>query len=913
MNEHSDPRPNLVPAPKRPPAHRRPRGRLRIFLGYMTGVGKTYAMLDAGWQQRANGVDVVVACVDTHGCAEIDSLGQQLEHIPACQTGNALTTPLAFDLDAILARQPALVLVDNLAHTNPPGGRHPQRWQDVEELLDAGIDVYTTLNTLHLESLNDIIQQITGLQVEETIPDRILAYADVEVVDLPVAELLHRLDEGKVDQTHYPGVAPSKLFRPGNLNALRELTLRCAAERVDHQLRTYMQTQAIPGPWAVHERIMVCVSPSPLGERLVRAASRLATRLDAEWHAVYVATPSAIALPARASDQVAQTLRLAEELGAKALTISATAVVSGLVDYARVHNINKIVAGKPLRPHWRELWRGSLVDRLIRTGTDIDVYVISSAPQATDAPFDGASTPRVPLAFNPAYLWSVGIVLLTTLLVFPLRAHADPTNLVMLYLVAIVITALQWGRGPSIFASLLSVLAFDVVFVPPYYTMAVSDAEYLLTFLGLFIVGAVISTLAARTRGQAATAREREEQAVAAFELSNDLATAVTIEEICERALLHAQQVFAAEVAIFLPTTTGLTPVHTTPGYPDDSHDLAVVDWAFSHRQAAGVGTNTLPAAHVRAVPLMTAHKTVGVIALLLPPDHLLPAHRRLLESFANHIALALERAQLAAASSELLVVQARENFQAALLGSISHDLRTPLVTITGALSALQEQETVLPPQARQSLVTTAYEQATRLNQLVGNLLDMSRLEGGAIQVRRELCDLQDVVGTALERNAVVLTQHDVVLDVPDTLPLVALDFVLMVQVLANLLDNAAKYSPPHTTISIQARANERRVEIEVADEGRGIPPEALTQIFEKFYRVTQGESVVGTGLGLSISKGLVEAHGGQIWAANRPGGGARFTVALPLADEALPEVANRVVANCVVTSGVKHHARNDQ
>jgi two-component system sensor histidine kinase KdpD len=569
----------------------------------------------------------------------------------------------------------------------------------------------------------------------------------------------------------------------------------------------------------VHERIMV--DPSPLRERLARAARRLAVWLDAQWFAAY-------AIP------------------------------------------------------------------------------------ATHAP-----PPRAALASG--YVWSAAIVLLITAVGLPLRGHVAPTNLVMLYLMVIVITALLWGRDPSIFASLLSVLAFDVIFVPPYYTLAVDDAEYLLTFSGFFIVGLVVSTLTARTRNQAAAAREREEQAVTAFELSNDLVTAMSITEICERGLPHARQVFQAETAIFLPTPTGLVAIRATPGYPtggyptggypNESHDLAVVEWAFAHRQAAGIGTTTLPTAAVRAVPLMTAHKTVGVMALRLPPVRmssarmstgpLLPAKRRLLESFANQIALALERAQLAEAAGELRLVQEREKFQSALLGSISHDLRTPLVSITGALSLLQEQETVLPPQARQSVVATAYEQATRLNQLVGNLLDMSRLEGGAIQIRHELCDLQDLVGAALERNAARLTHHHIELDVPDSLPLVPLDFVLTVQVLANLIDNAAKYSPPHTTISIQARCRAQEIEITVADQGRGIAPEELTRIFAKFYRAApyttdnQAENlagnqalnqVVGTGLGLSICKGLVEAHGGRISAANRPGGGSLFSVALPLA-----------------------------
>jgi two-component system sensor histidine kinase KdpD len=870
---------------------RRRRGKLRIFLGYAAGVGKTYAMLDAARQHQANGVDVVVAYVATHGCAETETLQHGLEFVSCRIVEQGGVVHSAMDLDAILSRAPELALVDELAHANPLGFRHPKRYQDVEEMLDAGINVYATLNIQHLASLKDVVAQITGVLEEETIPDGILERAeDIELVDLPIAELLHRLEEGRIYTANRAGSTASKFFRPGNLNALRELALRCVAERVDQQLQRYMQTQAIVGPWPVHERIMVCVSPSPVAERLIRAARRLATRLDAEWVAVYVVTPKHVSLSANERDQVAQTLRLAEELGAKAITTSAPSIVAGLIGYARTHNINKIVAGKPLRPLWRDLWQGSLVDQLIRRGKDIDVYVISSKERTAEAqPTNTPSRQEVPFTIGSGYLWGAAIVAFTTLVGMPVRTYVNPTNLVMFYLMGIVITALQWGRGPSIFASLLSVIAFDIIFVLPYHTIAVSDAEYLLTFAGLFIVGIVVSTLTARMAAQAMAAQEREEQAIAAFELSYDLATAVTLQEIAARTLLHTQRVFGGAVAIYLPSTVGLSWVDATTGYPNNTTDLEAatnleaIEWAFHHHQPAGAGTDTLPNAQVRSLPLMTAHSAVGVLALLLPPDHLLPPQRRLLESFANQAALALERAQLAEAANELSLVQEREKFQAALLGSISHDLRTPLVTITGALSALQEQEALLSPKAQRALVATAHEQSTRLNQLVGNLLDMTRLEGGAIHVRRELCDLQDLVGAALERHAPALTQHQVELDVPDSLPLVPMDFVLMVQVLANLIDNAAKYSPPQTTIRIQAICREQTVEITVADEGTGIPPEELEQIFVKFHRVTQGDHVVGTGLGLSISKGLVEAHGGKIWASNRPGGGSILTVALPL------------------------------
>ena len=889
MNERVVPDANPLQAAYPPDVGRR-RGKLRIFLGYAAGVGKTYAMLDAARQDQANGVDVVVAYLDTHGQGDTDSLTSGLERVAGRPVEQGGVTRSEMDLDALLARRPELALIDELAHQNSPGLRHPKRYQDVEELLDGGINVYTTLNVQHLESLNDVVAQITGVVVAETVPDYMLDRADdIELIDLPTAELLRRLEDGKLSSPGKAVATDRKFFREGNLNALRELALRCVAERVDRQMQRYMQRQAIVGPWPANERIMVCVGPGPLSERLVRAARRLAARLDAEWYAVYVATPAHASLSDQERERVARTLRLAEALGAKAITMSATSVVAGIVQYATRHNINKIIAGKPIHPRWRELWRGSLVEQIIRRAKDIDVYVISGTPQlAATLPRAGAA--RQPSRFKPdlRYLWSVAIVAGTTLLCLPARGSMDPTNLVMLYLVAIVITALQWGRGPSILASLLSVVAFDVVFIPPYDTIVVHDAEYILTFVGLFVVGVVVSTLTARMGAHAAAAHEREEQATAAFELSHDLAAALTVEEIMQRAAHHVQRVFQAAVAIYRPTDQGLSMQATAGDYRAAESHLAVVEWAFHNRQAAGAGTDTLPGAEVRCLPLMTANKVVGVVALLLPAQ-LLPPQRRLLESFASQTALALERAQLVAAGNELRLVQEREKFQSVLLNSISHDLRTPLVAITGALSALQEQESLLHPTARRALVATAHEQATRLNQLVGNLLDMSRLEGVTVRVKAELCDLQDLVGAALERTAPALAHHPVELHVPDTLPLVPMDFVLMVQVLANLIDNAAKYSPAQTTIRIAATQQGAWVEVSIADEGKGIPPGELTQIFEKFYRAGQGDSVVGTGLGLTISKGLVEAHGGRIWAENRPTGGSIFTVALPITVAGLP------------------------
>jgi two-component system, OmpR family, sensor histidine kinase KdpD len=859
------------------------RGKLKIFLGYVAGVGKTYAMLDAARQRQADGVDVAIAYVETHGRAETDLLLHGLEVLPRRFIDYHGVTLNELDLDAVLARRPQLALVDELAHSNAPDARHPKRYQDVEELLDAGIDVYTTLNIQHLASLNDIVAQITGTQVRETIPDRILDTAgDIELIDLPIPELLRRLEEGKVYIPSQARQALQKFFRPGNLNALRELALRRTADRVDEQMRAYMQTNAIAGPWPTTDRLLVSVSASPLGARLVRAGRRLAQRLGAEWDAVYVATPAQANLSARAQEQVAATLRLAEELGARVATLSANTVVDGLVQYARHHNITKIVAGKPLHPRWRGWWRGSVVDQIIRRGPEIDLYVISSAVDNSQ-PLSPVTVPKATPVPAHAYLSSSILVLLVTALGLPIRPFINPVNLLMFYLLAIVVTALRWGRGPAIAAALLSVLAFDVIFIPPYYTIAVADVEYLLTFVAFFVVGVVISTLATRAANQTIAAREREEQAIAGFEFSRDLSISLSIDEIARATLDHVQRAFGGAVAIYLPDNEQIKLHFATPDYCDDSNNQAVAVWALRHRQAAGADTDTLPASRVLCLPMRTVHASVGVLALTVQEKGLQLPQRRLLETFANQAALALERAELAEEAHRLQLVQEREKFQSTLLNSISHDLRTPLVAITGALSALQESDDNLTPEIRRSLAATAHEQAVRLNRLVGHLLDMSRLESGSVRVRRELSDIQELIGAAIERSTPLMGAHPLEIHIAADLPLVPLDFVLMIQVLTNLLDNAAKYSAADAPITLHAQQVGTTLEITIADRGIGIPDTERERIFDKFHRAEYADSVTGTGLGLSISKGLTEAHGGQIVAAARPGGGSIFTVTLPI------------------------------
>lgn len=858
------------------------RGRLKIFLGYGAGVGKTYAMLEAAHQRLAQGVDVVIGYVETHGQPETEALAARLETIPRLQIAHGGTMLSDLDVDAVLARRPQLVLVDDLAHTNAPGLRHPRRYFDIQDLLAAGIDVYTTLNIQHVESLSDVVAQITGLVVHEKVPDSVLDAADeIEVVDLPPPELLQRLHEGKVHMPKQTADALQQFFRLGNLTALRELTLRRTAVRVDEQMRAYMQTRAIPGPWPAGERLLVCIGAHGQGEHLVRAGRRLADELKAEWFALHVEEPGDARRSQARADQIAHSLQLAEELGGKAVTLPGQDVVDAILEYARRHNVTKIVVGRPSRARWRALWRDSVVDRLIARGDTIDIHVVGTeAKEQAVTAVPSQQPPR----HRQRYLLSTALVAAVTLLGIPIHHVISPVNVVMLYLAAVVAAAIYLGRGPAILASALGVLAFDFFLIEPRLTLTVADTEYVFTFIGLFVVSLVISSLAARSREQAEAAQSREVQTVALYELSRDLAAAGELDEILQAIIRHVGETFGREVAVLLPAGDTLEPRACSPGLTLDANALAVAAWSFKQGRSAGRGTDVMPDVGLRCVPLKTVRGVVGVLAVkpIVPGAYLTPEQRRLLEAFASQSALAIERAELAAQARQAQLLHATDELQRALLNSISHDLRTPLVSITGALTSLEEDGAELDEATRRNLAVMAREEAERLNHLVGNLLDMTRIEAGVLKAVAELCDVQEVISAALERLEKRLAGRPVTVDAPALL--VPMDFVLMVQVLVNLLDNALKYSPADTPIEVAARLSDNTLEITVADRGVGVPAEDLERIFDKFYRVQRPAAGSGTGLGLAICKGIVEAHGGRIWAQNRPGGGMVVTVALPCA-----------------------------
>lgn len=859
------------------------RGRLKVFLGYAAGVGKTYAMLEAAHQRLAQGVDVMIGYVETHGRPETEELARGLESVGRLQLEYRGTWLAEMDLDAVLARRPQLVLVDELAHTNAPGSRHSKRYLDVEEILAAGIDVYTTLNIQHLESLNDVVAQITGVIVREKIPDGVLDEADeIELVDLPPQELVQRLKEGKIYVPDQAARAIEKFFRMGNLTALREMAMRRAAERIDGQMRTYMRTRAIPGPWPATDRLLVCVSPSPDSERLIHATRRMANQLNAQWFALYVETPDRASLAPGDRARLARYLQLAQDLGGRVRTLPGASVAETVIGYALKHNVTKIIAGKPLKPRWKELFRGSVVDQIIRQSRDIDVYVITGPVPAERR--EEAWPIRLHRPWR-RYLVSISLVAGATLLAQPLVPILLPTNLLMLYLVAVVVAAVYLGRGPSALAAGLGVLAFDYFCVAPHLTLAVADSQYILTFIGLFLVSIVISSLMDRVRNQAEAAERREAQAVALSELSRDLAAAVDRAAILQAILAHVSETFGRQAAVLLPQGEGLEAHASSPGLSLEANELAVADWVYRHGQPAGRGTDTLPAARNRFLPLKTARGVLGVLSISPadPSVAMPPGQRRLLEAFASQAALAIERAELAEHARRVEVLQATEKLQGALLNSISHELRTPLVAVTGALSSLKDENGHLDNATRRSLAADGFAEAERLNRLVGNLLGMTRIEAGALRVHAELSDVQEIVGAALERVAPQVAGRDVTVTIAAGLPPVPMDPALIVQVLVNLLDNAVKYSPADRPIAIAASQNRPgELQIAVSDRGIGVPEGDLDRVFDKFYRVHRPDQVAGTGLGLSICKGIVEAHGGEVRAENRAGGGLTVTFTLP-------------------------------
>ena len=896
MDNDSRPNPDELLARVKAEEEQKKRGKLKIFLGYSAGVGKTFAMLEAARLQKGER-DLVIAYVETHGRPETDALAVGLEVIPRRRVEYRGVALQEMDLDAVLARRPQLALVDELAHSNAPGSRHTKRYQDVEELIEAGIDVYTTLNIQHMESLRNVVLQITGIWMRETVPDSVIdRAAEIELVDLPPDELLKRLREGKVYVPDEATRAAAGFFREGNLIALRELTMRTAAVRVDERLRAYMEMHAIPGPWPAGERLLVCISPNSQAARVVRSARRLASQLYAEWFAVYVETPNDVRLSPAERDRLMDTLRLAERMGAKTVTIRGDSVSEAVTGFAAKNHITKIVAGRT-QSRWRKLLGLTVVDQVIRRSRDTDVLVTTGEEEPV--------APSPPAAGHPAvswrgYLQALALMLVATLLGQAVHSFFSPANIIMIYLLCVVVAAAFWGFGPSILACLLSVLLWDFFFVKPHLTFMVEDTQYVFAFLTLLFVSLTISYLTLRTRQQTEAAQRRESETATLYALSRTLASVVGLEATIRAIIDSSKRTFGLDAVIFLPDAQGKGELKAhvdTPEVIVGENEMAAASWSLQHQKAVGQGTDTLPDARARYLPLSTARSPIGVMALLAgsAAERLTIQQTRLLEAYADLAAVAIERAQLAEKARSAELLEAAERLQSALLNSISHDLRTPLVSVIGALSSLQEERMDLDDAARANLVQVAREEAERLNHLITNLLDVTRLESGALKMSRQPCDVEDLVGAALEHLAGHAGSHPVKTELAAELPFIYADFGLITQVLINLVDNAFKYSAPGAPVDITAQPVGGRVEIAVADRGVGIPPEDLQRVFDKFYRVQVPDSVVGTGLGLAICKGIVEAHGGAITAENRPGGGTIVRVTLPVAEASAEDRGQRI------------------
>jgi two-component system, OmpR family, sensor histidine kinase KdpD len=864
---------------------REKRGKLTIFFGAAPGVGKTYAMLEvARAEMEREKRDVVVGIVETHGRYETGAQLLGLELLPRLKLQYRGVDVEEFNLDAALARRPQLLLVDELAHTNAQGARHPKRWQDVEELLDAGIDVFSTMNVQHVESLNDVVAKVTGVRVRETVPDALLEQAaELKLVDLPPDDLLERLRDGKVYVPAQAQRALENFFKKGNLIALRELALRHTAERVDAQMHEYRTAQGIEQTWAIAEQLLVAVSPSPYSARLVRAARRMAGPLHARWFAVYVELPSARKLPQSMRARLSHNLRLAEQLGAEVVTLSGENATDEILRFARERNITKLILGKPLSSGWRERLRPSLVDQVIRKSGDIDVYVTAGDPDDQETAPDQVIRPPLHI---PSLAAAVAVPALATGVNLLTFGRDQLPDVVMIYLLGIMLIASRFGMGASVLAAFLSVAAFDFCFVPPYLTFAVADLRHTTTFGVMFLVAILLSGLTQRVRNQAAAAREREARTATLYQLTRELAAARDPEEVLKAAATRLQSTFGSQVSVFAPQQDGqVACVHTTLEAGDGaSRDVSIAQWVWANKREAGLGTGTLPSAGGLYVPLLASGGVVGVLALKpQDPERFSELEqRRQVDTFATQLALAMERAALAEETAKVRREMEAEQLRSSLLSSVSHDLRTPLAVITGATSTLLHSAQPIEAATQQDLLKTVLEEAERLNRLIRNLLDMTRLESGAVKVRKEWLPLEELVGAALSRVDARLSGREVHVTLPADLPLIPCDAVLIDQALVNLLENAAKYSTGPIDISAELSAGE--VIVEVADRGPGVPVGEERRIFEKFQRAGREGSPDGVGLGLTICRAIMAAHGGRIWVSSREGGGAAFRFALPLA-----------------------------
>jgi len=888
MNEALRRDPDAIIERIRQEEERASRGRLRIYFGSSAGVGKTYAMLIAARALKSAGTDVVAGVIETHGRADTGAQMAGLEILPRRSFAVPGMPQLTeFDLDAALARKPALILVDELAHSNVAGSRHPKRWQDVDELLSMGIDVWTTLNVQHLESLNDVVGGITGVRVQETLPDTFFDRADeIVLVDTPADELLARLKAGKVYGEVQAERAAANFFRKGNLMALRELALRRTADRVEDDVQTYRSDRSIDRIWKTESAILCCIGPGG-AEHVVRSSALLAQQLAVSWHAVYVETPALQRLPEARRQRILAAVKLAEELGATTAVLPGGQVATAVIDYARENNLSKLVMGHNRASLWRPA--GTLAQQLGRLAADVDLIEIGvpgmrgGRPEpAADVTLQVVGRRLKPTGYIVALL-ACGV---GTALVVPLTGVLAPANIVMLYLLAVVGVALGYGRGPAVFSALVNVLAFDFFLVPPTLSFAVTDLQYVLTFAVMLAVGLVVGQLTAGLRYQARIARHRERRSHSLFEVARALSGELVVDQVVETASKAIEREFRARVRIYvLSEDDRLT---LARGDVDTQGlDPGTARWAFDHRQAAGLGTDTIPGSSWHYLPLNASMRTRGVLAFQPESPRLfaVPEQRRQLETFAALTAIALERVHYVDVAQKATVQIESERLRNSLLSALSHDLRTPLAGLTGLAESLRMTEPSLSA-AQHEIAEELVSSAIRMSAQVNNLLDMARFESGEFRLTSSWNSVEEMIGSAVRLSKRVLASRTLKTDVPADLPLVKCDAVLIERVLVNLLENAAKYTPPDAIVEIVAQSVGEEMRVTVVDNGPGIRPGSEQEIFNKFSRGVRESAISGVGLGLAICKAIVEAHGGSISAANRGGRGAAFTFTLPISKE---------------------------
>ncbi len=872
----SEPKPGGRPSPEAllELAKAEGRGRLKIFVGAAPGVGKTYAMLQAAARRKAEGVDVVVGVVETHGRRETAALLGELEIVPRRRVPYKGRILEEMHLDALLARRPQLAIVDELAHDNAPDSRHPKRWMDVEELLAAGIDVWTTMNVQHVESLNDVVAQITRIRVREVVPDAVLDTSDIELVDLPPDELRQRLHDGKVYVPEQARQALEHYFSTGNLTALRELSLRRTAQRVDDQMLQYMRAHGLAGPWAASERLMACVHGGEGAAELVRYTKRLADRLKAPWTVLHVETAHGHHRDRLEQDRVADTLRLAQRLGGESLVLPGEQVAEEVLEWARANNITQIVIGSERRAAWKDFLKGSLPREIIRGAGDIKVHVL---------PAGGETVPpkRVPpragrAALQPlAFLVATGLVLAAAGAAVLLDRYVALPNIALVFLAPVLLVALWYGLWPALASVVLASLSYNFLFTAPYYSFSIEQPENVTAIIVFTVVAIITSTLAARSRARTFVARQEAARSAALYSFARKLAGVATMDDLLWAAAHQIASMLKVEVVLLLPEGERLA---LQAAYPPEDQlsdaDLAAATWCWQKDQAAGRGADTLPGAPRLFLPMRTGRGKLGVVGIRSDVDGplLTPDERRLLDALLDQTAVAIERVQLAHDVDETRLLAETERLRTALLTSLGHDLKTPLASILGTISSLRSFGALYDDATRDEMLGTAQEEAERLARFLDNLRDMTRLEAGALGPKREPVDLADAVGSALRRVQRLVGGHRIATDLPSDLPLVRVDFMLVEQTLVNLLENAARYTPKGGAVEIAARHEADGLVVEVRDEGPGIEPDEIDRIFDKFYRGREGaQTASGTGLGLAVCKGFIEAMGGTIQALRQP------------------------------------------